>query len=288
MNNRQPGCTACGKIARTYAPHELLGVPICEKCWKKLRGRRHDQTNYCKWCGETDTESELCLCDSCPNSFCSGCIERNFGLEEIIRIQNLSGRWLCFICTPQSIEDLAERISPSYGSSFSNNAYSKSITNNRLPKHVICGDISRGREKHEIRVFNDVDDEPAPLDFTYVTKHVSGEGASISNNPNFISCCDCQDNCKDPTKCACAKLMDGFAYDRNGTLMKDKPRGVYECNQRCSCHKQLCKNRVVGNGPKLRLEVFRCEDPHKGWGVRCLDGIPTGTFIADYIGEILA
>jgi hypothetical protein len=32
---------------------------------------------YCRWCGEG--QGELLLCDSCPKSFCSGCITRNFG-----------------------------------------------------------------------------------------------------------------------------------------------------------------------------------------------------------------
>lgn len=33
---------------------------------------------------------------------------------------------------------------------------------------------------------------------------------------------------------------------------------VYECNELCRCHLEGCKNRVVGKGLQLRLEVFRC------------------------------
>jgi len=44
----------------------------------------------------------------------------------------------------------------------------------------------------------------------------------------------------------------------------------------------------VGRGLQLRLEVFRCEEKEKGWGVRCIDPIPAGTYVTDYIGEILA
>lgn len=33
--------------------------------------------------------------------------------------------------------------------------------------------------------------------------------------------------------------------------------------------------------------MFRCDKPEKGWGLRCLDTIPAGTFVACYLGEVL-
>lgn len=35
-----------------------------------------------------------------------------------------------------------------------------------------------------------------------------------------------------------------------------------------------------------RAQVFRCVEPGKGWGVRCVDPIPAGSFICDYVGEV--
>ena len=35
------------------------------------------------------------------------------------------------------------------------------------------------------------------------------------------------------------------------------------------------------------MQVFRCAEREKGWGVRCLETIPAGTYVTDYIGEIL-
>lgn len=35
------------------------------------------------------------------------------------------------------------------------------------------------------------------------------------------------------------------------------------------------------------VQVFRCQEPDKGWGLRCLDPIPAGAFIACYLGEVL-
>lgn len=152
-------------------------------------------------------------------------------------------------------------------------------------KFLICQDISKGRERHAIPVYNTVDSEPAPLDFVYVTQHLAGEGTILTNNPNFITCCTCTDNCRDASKCECAMLMDGFAYDKDGIYSNEKRSGIYECNQRCSCHVMRCKNRVVGKGPQQKLEVFRCSNPLKGWGVRCKEMIPAGTYIADYLGK---
>ena len=44
---------------------------------------------------------------------------------------------------------------------------------------------------------------------------------------------------------------------------------------------------MVGRGPTLPLEVFRCEPREKGWGVRCRAFVPAGTFVACYQGELL-
>ena len=35
-----------------------------------------------------------------------------------------------------------------------------------------------------------------------------------------------------------------------------------------------------------RMEVFKT--PDRGWGVRCLDDIPQGTFVAHYCGMVLS
>lgn len=40
-------------------------------------------------------------------------------------------------------------------------------------------------------------------------------------------------------------------------------------------------------GPTIKLEVFRCSEKGKGWGVRCRTDIMPGTYIADYLGELI-
>lgn len=158
-----------------------------------------------------------------------------------------------------------------------------------------------------------VDNQVPPLAFTYVTEPVLGDSVKLHQNPNLYVCCSCTDNCRDPTKCECARAMDGFAYNDHKQLQEPKTC-IYECNLFCACHTERCSNRVVGQGLKLPLEVksairqqntpkrhameltgfgrrvlqvFRCPEREKGWGVRCLETIPAGTYVTDYIGEIL-
>lgn len=248
---------------------------------------------YCRWCGEGGS---VVICDSCPKVFCIACIKRNFGPSEAHRILNLKDRWTCYICSPQPIDDLIikngwDRLWPApQPSSFAADKFRVKTQAVAVPtgsrRHLICHDVSRGRERFAIPVYNEVDSAPAPLDFVYVNKHVSG-GARMTNNPNFLTCCSCTDQCADPSRCECALAMDGFAYDEERKLVNDKPGGVFECNARCSCHVDRCTNRLVGNGPTLPLEVFRCTDPRKGWGVRCNVDIPAGAYVADYLGEVL-
>lgn len=192
--------------------------------------------------------------------------------------------WKCFLCDSDTFTSLCDDCGVMHNK-FKHGRKSASSSSKR---GVIHPDISNGLEKIKIPVINDVDNCPPPSDFTYIVQNVLGTGVNLINrNPNFITCCSCKDNCSDPKVCECAIAMAGFAYDRNNSYFSDKPGGVYECNYLCSCHQDLCHNRLVGNGPHKPLEVFRCAETGKGWGVRCSVDMPIGTFIADYLGEVL-
>lgn len=278
-------CTACHGPTSKEVIHPLLFVPICKTCDFHYHNGEFTIEDgneiFCRLCGEG--EGQLLLCDSCPKSFCARCVENVCGKAELRRIQQLSDRWHCFICSPQPLLDLCTKNGWNY-----HGANVRETNKRQYRKGLVYADISKGREKFEIPVINEVDSAPPPTNFIYVTEPVAGEGVILSNNPNLFTCCSCTDNCRDPTKCECALRMGGsFAYDSSGTMLHDKPDGIYECNSRCSCHVSRCHNRVVGRGPHLRLEVFRCENPAKGWGVRCRDDIHVGQYVCDYLGEIL-
>ena len=74
----------------------------------------------------------------------------------------------------------------------------------------------------------------------------------------------------------------GYQHKR---LLNPISSGIYECNSKCSCHREHCSNRVVQQGLFVHLQLFK--DKHKGWGLRTLHDLPRGTFICQYIGELL-
>ena len=49
---------------------------------------------YCRWCGDGGT---VMGCDHCNHVFCQTCIHRNFGAQEVIRINEIDD-WSCFLC----------------------------------------------------------------------------------------------------------------------------------------------------------------------------------------------
>lgn len=53
---------------------------------------------------------------------------------------------------------------------------------------------------------------------------------------------------------------------------------------RCKCSKKTCLNRVVQHPLQLQLQLFKT--PNKGWGLRCVNDIPKGTFICIYAGYL--
>ncbi|WCJ38202.1 Histone-lysine N-methyltransferase SUVR4 [Euphorbia peplus] len=75
---------------------------------------------------------------------------------------------------------------------------------------------------------------------------------------------------------------DGVLEPCKGHL---KRRFIKECWSKCACHKQ-CGNRVVQRGIRHKLQVFFTPEG-KGWGLRTLEKLPKGTFICEYVGEIL-
>ncbi|KAJ6956645.1 inactive histone-lysine N-methyltransferase SUVR2 isoform X5 [Populus alba x Populus x berolinensis] len=64
-----------------------------------------------------------------------------------------------------------------------------------------------------------------------------------------------------------------------------KRKYIKECWSKCGCHKQ-CGNRVVQRGIMCKLQVFFTPEG-KGWGLRTLELLPKGTFVCEYVGEIL-
>ncbi|KAI4325838.1 hypothetical protein MLD38_031202 [Melastoma candidum] len=178
---------------------------------------------------------------------------------------------------------------------------------------ILCDDISFGLESVQVscvvdewlldllHVVENPEDNNAvssmPWErFTYVTKPIHTGFVSTSLQLG----CSCTEASCAPEKCdhvylfdndyQDAKDIDGkpmhgrFPYDEYGRLILEGGYLIYECNRMCGCSKS-CPNRVLQNGVRVKLEVFRTEK--KGWAVRAAQAISRGMFICEYVGEVL-
>ncbi|XP_020102452.1 histone-lysine N-methyltransferase, H3 lysine-9 specific SUVH6-like [Ananas comosus] len=140
-------------------------------------------------------------------------------------------------------------------------------------------DISQGKEKIPICAVNTIDDERPPP-FQYITKIIYPPWYAKTRPMG----CDCSGGCSDSAKCACAMKNGGeIPFNFNGAIVQAKPL-IYECGPNCKCPPS-CHNRVSQHGIKIQLEIFKTLS--RGWGVRSLSSIPSGSFICEYVGELL-
>ncbi|CAM0903531.1 unnamed protein product [Alopecurus aequalis] len=144
---------------------------------------------------------------------------------------------------------------------------------------VIMNDLSHGLERIPIPVVNSISDE-RPMHYTYMSR------LKYPHNyqPAPPAGCACVGGCSDSKPCACVLKNGGEApFNHKGRIIAAKPL-VYECGPSCKCP-PTCPNRVGQKGIKFRLQVFKTES--MGWGVKTLDFIPSGSFVCEYIGEVL-
>jgi len=136
-----------------------------------------------------------------------------------------------------------------------------------------------------VSVINDADLEGPPRQMQYINAYKASEGISIPDDP-FIGC-SCE-TCGIKTERQCCSGGSGgfnFAYTKHNKLRVDVGCPIYECNKRCSCGPD-CINRVVQKGRKHKLAIFRT-DNGCGWGVKALENIRPGSFVVEYVGEVI-
>ncbi|XP_023537142.1 histone-lysine N-methyltransferase SUVR4-like [Cucurbita pepo subsp. pepo] len=164
-----------------------------------------------------------------------------------------------------------------------------------------------------------------PNNIIFQNANVSISMARISEDECCSSCSgDCLSS---SYPCACARETGGdFAYTQEGLLKEEflnqcmsmgcepkkehlfycedcpierskndwKPerckghllrKFIKECWSKCGCDMQ-CGNRVVQRGISCTLQVFFTREG-KGWGLRTLNNLPKGSFVCEYVGEVL-
>ncbi|KAJ8921859.1 hypothetical protein NQ315_008491 [Exocentrus adspersus] len=154
---------------------------------------------------------------------------------------------------------------------------------------LLSSDISKGRETNPIQCVNAVDDEPEPRDYVYITKNCkTSDSFSIDTKMNSLHVCSCVERCV-TDECECTKLSMKCWYDEEGKLTSDfnfaDPPLIFECSEACSCNAITCRNRVVQRGLQQRFQLYKTEK--KGWSIKTLRFIPKGSYVCEYVGEIL-
>ncbi|XP_041825916.1 histone-lysine N-methyltransferase EHMT1 isoform X2 [Melanotaenia boesemani] len=158
----------------------------------------------------------------------------------------------------------------------------------RAEEKILHSDISLGQERFPIPCVNSVDSEPYPENYKYISENCVTSPMNIDRNITHLQYCVCKEDCSSSI-CMCGQLSLRCWYNKSGCLLpefcREEPPLIFECNHACSCWR-TCKNRVVQNGLRTRLQLFRTSK--KGWGVRTLQDIPQGTFVCEYVGEIIS
>ncbi|KAL6911349.1 hypothetical protein ACP4OV_000154 [Aristida adscensionis] len=181
-------------------------------------------------------------------------------------------------------------------------------------KVVLCEDVSFGRERVPIVCAIDVEAKdsvcvkPEELlqhgnsvpwqGFQYITERLVD--SSLIDSENSLGGCACSDAQCSPEKCDHVSRFDSFyenlvdihgsplrgrfAYGEDRKILLPEGYPVYECNSSCNCDTS-CKNKVLQRGLFVKLELFRTDN--KGWGIRAAEPIPQGTFVCEYIGEVV-
>ncbi|XP_078498135.1 histone-lysine N-methyltransferase EHMT1 isoform X2 [Lissotriton helveticus] len=153
---------------------------------------------------------------------------------------------------------------------------------------VVNRDIGRGYERIPIPCVNGVDEEPNPTDYKYVSHNCVTSPMNVDRNITHLQYCVCIDDCSS-TNCMCGQLSMRCWYDKSGRLLPEfnmmEPPLIFECNHACSCWR-TCRNRVVQNGLRVRLQLYRTKN--MGWGVQTQQDIPLGTFVCEYVGEMIS
>ncbi|XP_058778165.1 histone-lysine N-methyltransferase, H3 lysine-9 specific SUVH6 isoform X2 [Vicia villosa] len=140
-------------------------------------------------------------------------------------------------------------------------------------------DISCGKERIPICAVNTIDNEKPPP-FKYIKKLIYPDSCNLVPPEG----CGCTNGCSDRAKCSCVRKNGGeIPFNHNGAIVEAKPL-VYECGPKCKCP-STCYNRVSQHGINIQLEIFKTNS--RGWGVRSLNSIASGSFICEYIGEVL-
>jgi len=149
-------------------------------------------------------------------------------------------------------------------------------------RSLIQLDFTLGKEKNPISCHNNIDCQLFPEISFYVTKN------EIPIQLSLYEGCRCETVC-DSIDCSCIRKSKFVPYTTQGQLnplLEDKYANllIFECHENCHCN-ETCYNRVVSRLSNIKLRLEKKEN--KGWSVIAAQEINKGTFISEYVGEVI-
>jgi len=169
---------------------------------------------------------------------------------------------------------------------------------NRLQSKWMLEAMRSGAAK--VTIANNVNSEPIPPgldDFHYCEHHYirARDIPSPLGMVGYMVSCECDRICHTVGTCGCQDASElkndsgekQFAYTTQKLFKFNVPRGVevIECNEKCSCSRRRCPNRVAQRPRDVPIEVFRT--PDRGWGVRATVDLVRGKVVGIFTGEII-
>ena len=156
------------------------------------------------------------------------------------------------------------------------------------PTYRHITDISRGKENVPVSCVNEVDNEVFPDDFIYIDTPEESNSVTVKRGLSTVRPCKCERGCRAQCKCVQLSEKQKLWYTEDGkldlALFEEDSPVLYECTPLCACWSH-CPNRVAQKGIQFPLQVFKTDN--KGWGLRTLAAIPSGSFVLMYVGELI-
>ena len=116
---------------------------------------------------------------------------------------------------------------------------------------------------------------------------VAGPGVNLEIGPSSLyDGCSCVDICtpENLSQCTCKVAYDSSGHIPQSYLQPTSPP-VFECNSNCKCSSR-CPNRTTQSGGAVPgLSVVKTEK--KGCGVCAQVDICRGTYVGEYVGEVI-
>ena len=126
-------------------------------------------------------------------------------------------------------------------------------------------------------------------EFVEISSCVEGPGVCLSESDLLDGCSCLHEPCQTESNPACPCLKFDSAVESGGRLKKEYlsragSGPVFLCGVRCTCSLE-CGNRLQAGVDSCTLKVF--DTARKGLGVKTASFIREGTFVCEYVGEIV-